>query len=570
MEIAASNFGGGTMYVNTLRQQNTYAKNWGVRVTASVIATSACPTALQRVGSANCLAWLGLLLLVVASRVCTAAGYFTYQYDPVFNGGFPLEDRFANVDTNDYVAQRLARAANGDLVVAGIVPAAYQSGAGNIGLVRYTGSGQRTAWSNPTAAYASYFNIYLTFPNSTGATYTRVVDLKIQNGFIYALVDYKAGSESDVYLVVFRDDGTYIGEYASFTTGLDEHGAGLVPYSFTDKFSNPQRRLIAVATYKNGSGNRVITLKRFTPALDGTLTVDTGFGPYANGANDILIPSDACDAGARCDAEAEAVTAVATTSVFPRLYIAASAGTGYDGTYTYDTDVVVGIDGSNGGLLAGFGSQTSGIYYTGFLRGSSGALFAGQGPLLISATTTGTIGADIIYLVDSSTFCAFLSCSGSASLMKLRAQSGLPPPSNGTVPDFLWGNGGEVNIFDPYSGAGMLIEAVSADSQRLMAVGGVSSLCGDAQGSLYFCGSGYSTSLSAVNGGVEGLSLLPGTRSGGSDWATQSWTDIVPGPVPGTFNTTGPMGSAPPSILSQFGTSQILLSEEGIFRNGFQ
>jgi hypothetical protein len=30
------------------------------------------------------------------------------------------------------------------------------------------------------------------------------------------------------------------------------------------------------------------------------------------------------------------------------------------------------------------------------------------------------------------------------------------------------------------------------------------------------------------------------------------------------------MGNAPPNSLSQFGTAQILLSDEGIFRNGFE
>jgi len=71
-----------------------------------------------------------------------------FVYDPAFNYGLVLEDRFASPTTASYLlGLRLARAANGDIIAAGVVPAAYQSSppANNLGLVRYGAHGERLA-----------------------------------------------------------------------------------------------------------------------------------------------------------------------------------------------------------------------------------------------------------------------------------------------------------------------------------------------------------------------------------------------------------------------------------------
>ncbi len=501
----------------------------------------------------------GALLIVTAVSALlpgvtfAAAGYYPYSYDPGFAGGIPLDNRFANVETNDYTGERLARAANGDVVVAGIVPAAGQSTGSNLGLVRYSSDGTRISWTNPTAAYASYFNIYLTWPNSTSVTYTRVDALKIQNGYIYALVDYAASaSNSNVYVVVFRDDGTYIGQFGAFTTSLDEHGAGLVPYAFGP---SPTERLIAVATYKNGSGNDVLTLKRFSISA-GALTVDTSFGPYGNGANDLLIPPAHCDAGAACDISASAVAGVATDSSSPRLYVAASVGTAYSGSSTVYHLAVVGIDGSNGGLLSAVGSNSSGIYYA--------SDESGIGPRSIAATSSGSVGSDLIYLSENYQFCFILSCSESTTLLKLRASTGLPPPSDGTLPVFTWGDGGEVT----FAAGG--IGAIAADSTQVMAVGGTVDQCADGQGGLFYCGEGTAASFTAASGATQGSNLLPALRSGGGTWSYASWSDIIPGPSGVSFTVAGALGGVPPSDAAQFGTSQIVPDPDGVFRAPFE
>lgn len=498
------------------------------------------------------------LLAAVVFASCTSAAradYYIYPFDPAFNGGLPLEDRFANTDANDYFAQRLARAANGDLVVAGIVPAAFQSSGDNVGLVRYSASGGRTSWSNPSPAYASYFNNYLTYPNSTGAKYTSVVDLKVLDGYIYVLVDNAAGgAESDVYVIVFRDDGTFIGEYASFTTGLDEHGAGFVPYAYVDKLSQTQRRLIAVADYVNGSNKHVMTIKRFAIDAGGALSVDNGFGPYGNGANDITLPPERCDEGALCDLQVRDVAAVATTSPFPRIYVAASAGNQYLFNSTVHNMAVVGIDGSDGNLLAGFGSQVSGIYYA---NSSPGGLTR------IAATGSGGIESDQLYVLGASSDCFFLACSYVSYLSKVLAVSGLPPPLNGSVPAFSWGDGGDVTFGNAY------FEALMVDAQRVMAVGGIGGECSDGEGGLYPCGLGVAAGFSVVDGAVDGSSYLSAPRAGGAFWAAVEWQDVIAGNAPGTYAATGPMGNAAPNPLAQFGTVQLVATLDGIFRDDF-
>ena len=176
----------------------------------------------------------GALIYCVA-RLATANPYLDHHADdPAFNGGVALDDRFATGPDTPHYAEKIAALPNGDVVVAGLVPTASQTGnivGGNIGLVHYTSDGGRTGWANPAPAYASYFNLYITFPNLEGATYSHVVDMKVVGDYIYVLADYQVGSpDKNVYVLVFGIDGSYVGGYAAFTTGLYEFGAALVPY----------------------------------------------------------------------------------------------------------------------------------------------------------------------------------------------------------------------------------------------------------------------------------------------------------------------------------------------------
>ena len=165
-----------------------------------------------------------------------------FAYDPSFNYGVVLEDRFASTTTASYLlGLRVAHAANGDIIAAGIVPAAYQSPpANNLGLVRYGPHGERLAWSAPSSQFVFYEDRYVDYPNSTSGTVGWLEDLKIINGRIYALTDSNGGSR-DVRIAIFTDGGAFIDDMPAFTTGLDEVGAALIPYTYPtfDGSGNP-------------------------------------------------------------------------------------------------------------------------------------------------------------------------------------------------------------------------------------------------------------------------------------------------------------------------------------------
>ena len=154
--------------------------------------------------------------------------------DAGFNAGYLIDDRFATSYVYDnFYARKVARLSNGDVVVAGLVPAAYQvdqgNGQFNIGLVRYGPSGERVPWPAPTPAYISFYDRYLQYPNNY-SHYDRIADVRVINGFIYVLADYLLSS-TDRYphFIVFGENGNYVGIYSAGTL-LYESGVGMVSF----------------------------------------------------------------------------------------------------------------------------------------------------------------------------------------------------------------------------------------------------------------------------------------------------------------------------------------------------
>src|SRR5436190_11831121 len=214
--------------------------------------------------------------LVLFGLATGGAGAENIGSDPGFNGGIPVEDRFAGANANNYLASRILRLASGDLVAIGLVPAAFQSGGGNIGLVSYSAFGARMPWSSPSAPYASYFDNYVQYPNSVAGAYTAISDARVLGAYIIVEATRSAGGGNlDVDLVVFRNDGSFIGAYPAFSTALKEVGSGLATYAYFLAPGITARRLIAVATYSvfNPNERQIVTVKRFALANDGTLSV---------------------------------------------------------------------------------------------------------------------------------------------------------------------------------------------------------------------------------------------------------------------------------------------------------
>src|SRR3569832_1590484 len=149
------------------------------------------------------------IALLATTRVASAAlSTDPFVYDPAFNGGFILEDRFASVTPNtSLLGLHVAIGAPGDSVTSGLVAPAYQGAPPtNFGSTRYDAQGQRESWGGPSSAYTYFTNRYLDYPNDTSNSVGWIGDVKIFEGYLFALVDSPLPSH-DVRILTFTDNG---------------------------------------------------------------------------------------------------------------------------------------------------------------------------------------------------------------------------------------------------------------------------------------------------------------------------------------------------------------------------
>ena len=474
-----------------------------------------------------------------------------FAYDPSFNYGVVLEDRFASTTTASYLlGLRVAHAANGDIIAAGIVPAAYQSPpANNLGLVRYGPHGERLAWSAPSSQFVFYEDRYVDYPNSTSGTVGWLEDLKIINGRIYALTDSNGGSR-DVRIAIFTDGGAFIDDMPAFTTGLDEVGAALIPYTYPtfDGSGNPitQQMLIAVATYATSIGRQIITMKRFVVSpVDGSLAVDNSFGLSNNGAMDQPLPDSFCDAGANCSWTVTDGVAARDTINSPTLYL-----TGTVMTSGSESDAfVAAINGYDGSLAATFG-HGDGIYVN-YLAGSSYGVSVAVAPAADAAN-------DVVYLASN----ASESCGQKGAVTKLRAEVTTAQGAM-TLPDFLWADGGTRDIGGNPGSCGNVytsLTRVVLDGDRL-AFSGYEDLVSTIPDPLF--------SVVRVSDGMLTEFARAGftpMRADGTPWGGAVFADLI-ATGGGRYATTGFLYDASAGDALLFGTAQ--LRADRIFGDGF-
>lgn len=477
-----------------------------------------------------------------------------FLYDPSFNYGFVVEDRFASTTTASYLlGLRIARAGNGDVVAAGIVPAAYQSSppANNLGLVRYGPGGERVAWTSPTPAFVFYEDRYVDYPNSTSGNIGWVEDLKVVGGRIYALTDSTFGAGNrDVRIAIFTDGGAFIDDVPAFTTGLDEVGAALIPYSYPtfDGSGNPvtQQMLVAVATYSSGLGRQIITMKRFVvSALDGSLAVDNSFGISGNGAMDQALPDSFCDAGSNCSWIVNDAAVARDDTNAPTFYLAGTVLTSASDSNAF----VAAINGYDGSLSPAFG-HGDGIYVN-YLESSSSGVGVAVAPAADAAD-------DAVYLASN----ASEACGQKGAVTKLRPQVTLPEGTM-TLPDFTWGDGGTRGIGGNPGSCGNVytyLTRVALDGERL-AFSGYENIVGTIPDPLF--------SVVRVSDGMltefarAGFAPL---RADGTPWGGGTFMDLVPAGN-GRYATTGYLYDASANNALLFGTARLV--SDRIFGDGF-
>jgi hypothetical protein len=484
-----------------------------------------------------------------------AAGIDTDPFAPdlAFNGGAVIEDRFAATSTSTSMrAAKMVRLGNGDVVVAGLVHEAYSSAASlpkNVGLVRYGPGGARVAWSNPTAAYSHFFNMYVEYPNSATAKFRKVHDVEAIAGYIFVLADYEYNlgpdvDDLDVQVLVFGEDGSFVGNYAAFTTPLYEEGAGLVPYLIPNchgVISCPM--LVAVANYRDAAdvlANYKITAKRFamgnsgSPSFipNGTLIVDTTFGPYGNGAND-YVPT-VCSHLDGCSLRATSIAAVRMNSVSPTLYV----GGQVDGTGLDDT-AVVGIDGGTGAMLSDFG--TGGFEDLDLV---TDAAFENQrfrdGGVAILATTFVGRSSDEVYVVSS----VSMGCTSGVGVAKLRGVAGVLDGAFGSAGVAYYG-GIDDYACSPGDLPSTTPAAAAIEGDRL-------AIAGLRQSPFEF-----EVAIVRASDGTVTDDRTQHPASGGTQWQAYDggWSDIV-GNGSGAFVLTGTLRD-PNTNAGLFGTTQI-------------
>lgn len=250
-----------------------------------------------------------------------------FALDPGFNGGNHYLDRFGGGANADYRGRKIVQLANGDVVVAGLVPRYQQGnqadGYANVGLVRYNASGVRVPWAF-TSTYGNFNNNYLIYPGSQTAgqltpRFSAIKDIKAIGNRIYVMVDHDPeGASRNVHVLVFNDEGSqsgqFLGHFGLFTSAFNESGGGLAVYS--TGIVNAPYKLIAVSTVFGGSGNYVST-RRFNIGGANAFEGDNTFG--SSGVTNVFLFTG----GSRCTA------AVAVANACP--IVATGVATGFRG-----------------------------------------------------------------------------------------------------------------------------------------------------------------------------------------------------------------------------------------------
>lgn len=426
--------------------------------------------------------------IVLASIAHATSNADPYTYDPTFNGGNIIDDRFAGAAGHSYLAQKLVQLTNGNVVVAALVPAAYQfNGAHyNVGLVQYGPNGERIAWANPTAAYSYYYNIYIDYKNLNSETYTAIDDIKQNGNFIYVLTEHTdhLGDGSPVYYFitdVFTLDGAFVQAfYQGGSVGRD-HGVGMVFYNYSvliQGIPRPIRKMLLVTSYSGPYGNGPdVGIYRSDVNVDGTLNYDSSFGYGGSGVVFQSFPGDLCDA-AYCSLLATSVSALRTNTSAPTIYVAGGVQISGSNSDAF----VMALEGDTGALSTTFGGG-SGTYFQAYDLPGSDLFDQAQG---IVATTSGNESTDVLFLASS----VDDQCGGAATaITKLNAAVIVPGGQYVTKPDASWGVGGTTTFggyFASNSCAGVVDtrpHALLLDGNRLV-VGGTQNAYDESQPTL--------------------------------------------------------------------------------------
>jgi len=318
-----------------------------------------------------------------------------YQYDPAFNGTGYYLDRFAGPVGPGYQGRKIARLEDGSYVVAGRVPRPGGVEVTQIGLVHYSPSGRRLAWSSASPAYGEFNNEYIVYPQGnsgqpTGA-FIDVAQIAAYNGNLYVLANESDGSYVHPIMLTFTDTGFFRG-WATYFPGGDVRKPG-VGFAID---TGVKTITVLGSDPNNGSYNQ-LWMSRYKINADGSLSGDSGF-PFAF----YSMGPDRCGSAVvagHCPLTPAAITTAGVRLTLPaqaaNLYVAATLAYSSSG----DTDACVVRFKADGGVST-FGTQGDGARCINFDDGGNDA---DRAVAIARASTYSITGAvsDTIHLAAS-------------------------------------------------------------------------------------------------------------------------------------------------------------------------
>ncbi|WP_440225518.1 hypothetical protein ACQQ2N_09745 [Dokdonella sp. MW10] len=231
--------------------------------------------------------------------------------------GFPLTSRRDIIvgGTGSGATAVAELAAGGDIVLGGVV-------SGAVVLQRVTGAGLRGTWpvtGEPNPGL-------LRHASAEGLAFRSVTDIAVLGGRIYVLANRQRSTSvttNDVYVLVFRLDGTFLSSHLAMGDFRDEYGAGLAAYQTFPLGGG-------TVTWVSVVGHRVLDSVESNPfltraRLEGdTLVRDTSIGD-TNGYVQIPVPGGLCAPyNEACSMEVSRITTKPTPTIgaAPLLYVA--------------------------------------------------------------------------------------------------------------------------------------------------------------------------------------------------------------------------------------------------------
>lgn len=474
-----------------------------------------------------------------------------FAYDPAYNGGAVLDDSFDAA--GPHIGQKAAQLADGSVVVVGLATAPGQLAADNLGLVHYSAAGARIGWSNPTSAYASYYNMYLTYPNGQfSADYSRIDDVKVHGHFIYILADYGTAASAARYpmIEIFSDTGQRVAGYAPFGYfNGDIEGAGLAFNDWTISDGHGDTitlsALAVAASQNNGTANQpnyVVVMRRYPADVDGSLgSAFTGFG--TNGIATFDLTGECYSTASICSGLAAGMTALRTNTNTPTYYVYGTA------TPNSSTDLpagfIQGVDATG---------EDNGIYTTELDK-------VGEKAFGLVATTN-SLGDTLYFGMGNGALST--GCFAYGSVVQKIFEGHL-----------MWSAYG----CDPHSDLAIAGKSLASDGTRLIVAGYAH----------YILFSGSATyypgiaSINQSNGAVMDVQALQWLRANGTTWSgtadgrtldpTSDFESVVP-VAAGKFVVAGTLcdhlhgsDSSVNSTCRAFGTTQLV--SDTIFTDGF-